>query len=347
MRMKSNWKRKKNRYIRAVLLAAFMAVFGTGVCQAEETGPYTDRELIIATQIAYYGFTPQQLESHGGSASVRELLGETDTRNKLQDKWNSAERELDKTMAKGDIDLYEEIMAPDSRYGSWIVADICDRNQETGFYGMLLDTGNGCGLIAFRGSESTDTNQLIKDWLNADFGLLMDRDTRQQAEAAQYLTDLGNRFGYGSYALTGHSLGGNLAEHAAITASDEMRPKLVQTVNFDGPGFSKTYLERHQAEIEKTKNPLILYRWSLVGTLLTHPSCTDNRVVQVTSEIQPFEKLEANYLRHSTAFLEYEGEGLKEGKEDLTSAAMGVWSRKIDEEMIRKREEYRKRQSGS
>lgn len=339
-------KMKKIRYVQAILLAVLMVFGGNRICLAETTGSYTDRELIIATQIAYYGFTQQQLENHGGSASVRELLRETDTRKRLQDKWDSAERELDKTMAKGDIDLYEEIMEPDSRYGSWIVADICDRNQETGFYGMLLDTGNGCGLIAFRGSESTDTNQLIKDWLNADFGLLMDRDTRQQTEAAQYLTDLQSRFGYGAYVLTGHSLGGNLAEHAAITASDEMRLKLVQTVNFDGPGFSKTYLERHQAEIEKTKSSLILYRWSLVGALLTHPSCTDNQVVQVTAEIQPFEKLEANYLRHSTAFLEYEGEGLKRGNEDLTSAAIGVWSRTIDEEIIRKREEYRKQQSG-
>lgn len=197
MRMESSWKRKmkKIRYVWVVLFAALIVVFGAGACMAEETAPYTERELVVVTQIAYYGFTPQQLANHGGSASVRELLGETDTWRNLQNKWNQGERELDKSMAKSSMDLYEEIMAPDSRYGNWIVTDICDRNQETGFYGMLLDTGNGCGLIAFRGSESTDTNQLIKDWLNADFGLLMDRDTAQQTEAAQYLADLGSRFG--------------------------------------------------------------------------------------------------------------------------------------------------------
>lgn len=337
---------KKTKYLGVAFFTVIVFLFSIRECPAEETAPYTVRELVVATQIAYYGFTTQQLEQHGGSAAVRDLLGETDTWKKLQSKWNHAERELDRTMAKSDMDLYEEIMVPNSQYGSWIVTDICDRNQETGFYGMLLDTGRNCGLIAFRGSESTDMNQLIKDWLNADFGLLMDRDTVQQMEAARYLENIGSKFNYSSYVLTGHSLGGNLAEHAAITVSDAMRPRLAQTVSFDGPGFSRTYLERHQAEIEKTGNSLTLYRWSLVGALLTHPSCMTHQIVQVTSEIQPFEKLEANYLRHSTAFLEYEGEGLQTGTEDLTSAAMGIWSRKVDEEIIKKREEYRQKKSG-
>lgn len=87
----------------------------------------------------------------------------------------------------------------------------------------LIETDPNHAIICFRGSESTDENQIIKDWINADFGLLMDRDTLQQNNAADYMKEINGRFAYGCYAVTGHSLGGNLAEHAVIAAPDDMR----------------------------------------------------------------------------------------------------------------------------
>ena len=328
------------------MLLAFL-LFGAGCVWADEGAQtvYTDRDLVAATQIAYYHFTQEQLKQHGGNASVRELLEESDIYRRLQSDWNLTEDALEKRMAETAMKLYEEIVAPGSRYGDWRVADIRDLNQETGFYGILLDTGADCAVVAFRGSESTDTNQLIKDWMDADLGLLMDRDTLQQKVASEYISELAQKFSFGSYAVTGHSLGGNLAEHVAITAPDSIRGKLVQTVNFDGPGFSADYLERHKPEIEKAVSPITLYRWSLVGNLLTHPDCTKTRVVQVTEEIRPMEDVRSNYLRHSTAFLYFAGEWLQDGAEDLASIGMGAWSRKVDKEITTKRKELRRKQT--
>ena len=320
------------------LMAACMAA-GSGLAWANESTqePYSDRDLVVATQIAYYDFTQEQLEQSGGSATVAELLGKTNTRRNLESKWNNAEKTLEKEMYRSGIELYDEITASGSRYASWKVLDIRDTNEENGFYGLLLDTGSDCAILAFRGSESTDTNQLINDWLNADFGLLMDHDTTQQKVAAAYLADVDAKYGYARYAITGHSLGGNLAEHAAITAPDSIRAKLVETVNFDGSGFSQTYLERHKEEIKKVQVPVRLCRWSLVGALLSHASCTSDRVVQVNSAIQPLSNKESNYLRHSTAFLVYDKNQLVDGTEDLTAAAMRASSRRIDQEVVKAR----------
>lgn len=298
---------------------------------------YTDRDLMAATQIAYYDFGAERLAAHGGRATVRELLRERDLYRELESKWNHAEGELEKLMAKRNLELYQEIVADGSVYGNWYVADVNDRNESDGFYGILLETDSGHGIIAFRGSESYDANQIMKDWINADFGLLMAKDTTQQEKAAEYMADIENRFSYPQYAVTGHSLGGNLAAHAAIAAPDTMREKLIQTVNFDGPGFSKEYMERHQDSIGKVQHPIDYYRWSLVGALLTQPACARSRIVKVTDDIRPLEELTSNYLRHATVFISFRDGWVQDGTEDLLSKTMGPWSRKVDNEVIEQR----------
>lgn len=174
---------KKFRKLAGICLMAACMAAGSGLAWANEgtQEPYSDRDLVVATQIAYYDFTQEQLEQSGGSATVAELLGKTNTRRNLESKWNNAEKTLEKEMYRSGIELYDEITASGSRYASWRVLDIRDTNEENGFYGLLLDTGSDCAILAFRGSESTDTNQLINDWLNADFGLLMDHDTDRKS----------------------------------------------------------------------------------------------------------------------------------------------------------------------
>lgn len=66
---------------------------------------YTDRDLMAATQIAYYDFGAERLAAHGGRATVRELLRERDLYRELESKWNHAEGELEKLMAKRNLEL--------------------------------------------------------------------------------------------------------------------------------------------------------------------------------------------------------------------------------------------------
>ena len=334
--------------ISALAVSAVLAValFCTTEVFADTDFRYTDRQLMVATQIAYYDFTQEQLEQHGGSATIRQLLNESQVYRNLEDGWYRAETNLEKRIAQKNLELYEEIVKEGSIYGDWKVVEVKDENWENGFYGILLETDPDHAIIAFRGSESDDETQIINDWINADFGLLMDKDTVQQDIAAQFMAEIQQNYQYGQYAATGHSLGGNLAEHAAITAPDGMRERLVQAYNFDGPGYSREYIKRHEALIAKVVHPVVHYRWSLVGALLSQPDCVQARIIQVTDDIHSAVTADANYMRHATPFILFEEDMVKDGEEDLLSLSMGEWSRKADEKVSKLRQEQKSKGPG-
>jgi len=147
----------------------------------------------------------------------------------------------------------------------------------------MLETGKGEAMIAFRGSEDfKNPDNLMKDWIGSDLGLLNSALTPQQAMAERYMNRLYQKYGddYNSFNITGHSLGGNLAEHAAITAPDNMRSRIDRCVNLDGPGFSKTYLVAHANDIRKSRGIIDHYQWSLVGTLLNAAPGTNYRTIK-------------------------------------------------------------------
>jgi len=113
-------------------------------------------------------------------------------------------------------------------------------------------------------------------------GLLNSTLTPQQAVAERYVRKLYEKYGdeYTHFGMTGHSLGGNLAEHATITAPDYMRKKIDRCVNLDGPGFSEQYLLAHASDIQKSKGKIDHYQWSFVGTLLNTVPGTNYRTVE-------------------------------------------------------------------
>ncbi len=105
--------------------------------------------------------------------------------------------------------------------GEWIV----DATFSTGGNGMctyVFETSEDSAIVAFRGSQPLncldDVTSLdfVSDWLAADVGLALENDeTVQQKSTEQYIKDYVNVLGYAHYAFAGHSLGGNLALHAA------------------------------------------------------------------------------------------------------------------------------------
>ena len=108
--------------------------------------------------------------------------------------------------------------------------------------------------------------------------------------------------------MTGHSLGGGLATHSAITAPEGMQEKIDRVVSFDGPGFSDEYLKAHQKEIRRIKDRLEHFEWSWVGALLNQPDGTKDMVIKAhddESKINIFSK----FFRHATENVEFDKEG--------------------------------------
>jgi hypothetical protein len=198
-------------------------------------------------------------------------------------------------------------------------------------YACMLDTGNKEALIAFRGSESDTKENAVKDWGASDLGLFNSRLTTQQRAAEKYARDLfriyGNTY---TYSTTGHSLGGNLAEHVAVTIPEKMRSCFSCCVNLDGPGYSAAYILAHAREIEVMKGHIVHDKWSLVGALL-HP--LPGTVCRTVRAETPEKKGSLRSLgwRHDTNNVVFDRDGnLMEGSRDRLAGGVEIPVRLLD-----------------
>ena len=157
---------------------------------------------------------------------------------------------------------------------------------------------------------------------------------KQQEVAEQYMAEIYGEFGYDQYATAGHSLGGNLSFHAAITAPPEMRAKIISALNADGPGYSLEYLldPKHMAGISDLEGKMNHYQWSLVGALL-HPVQGSN-YMSIKTKSLVYGKFDIGSLtnKHSPFFVELdEKETVIKGEMDPFAKAIGRLSKETDE----------------
>ena len=248
---------------------------------------YTDAEMMIATQIAYLIYNDKG-NDRGKSVGVlvESILKNNGTYDAstgtyvLKEGITGVEKAQFET-AQNIWKLSEQNNVVSWR--QWKIVNRCDQEQGSGYYGCLIDTGDGGAIIGCRGSESCNTEQTVKDWIIADVGRVDNELTDQQADATKYMEELY----YGKYldkydhiSITGHSLGGSLAMHSAISAPEGMQDKIDRVTSFDGPGFSDEYLKAHKEGIERVKEKIDHYEWSWVGSLLNQPDGINNRIIK-------------------------------------------------------------------
>ena len=223
-------------------------------------GKYTDQESITFSRIAY-----QDLND-GYQMALR------------SGKYPDGKVPLSALPPSDIAKLKNECGLTDSQINSWKLADVHDTNAKNGFYGCVVDTGDGRAAVAFRGSEDmlVDNNG-PDDWADADFKLLNQTQTRQHAEVDRFLAKNKDMLSqYDSISTTGHSLGGNLAEYATIVSDKYgLDGKFKQCTSLDGPGFNKEFLAEHADEIARMKDKMTHYKWSLVGNCLDDPAGKD------------------------------------------------------------------------
>ncbi len=130
------------------------------------------------------------------------------------------------------------LLKPESKYGKteysfseicsgiygWYVSDVKETNMESGFTGIAFCNGNGEYVIAYEGSNgdygplSFNDRNSFNDWYMNDFPMYMGRLTAQMPQAMDfYLKILSEAKKHSdnavqSIAVTGHSLGGGLAD---------------------------------------------------------------------------------------------------------------------------------------
>lgn len=305
---------------------------------------YTDAEMMIATQIAYLNYNDK---GNDRGKNVGELVESILKNNGTYDA-STGTYVLKKGVTgveKAQFETAQNIWKLSEQnnvvsWRQWKIVNRCNQEHGSGYYGCLIDTGDGGAIIGCRGSESCDLEQTVKDWVIADVGRVDNELTAQQADSTKYMEELyygGYLDQYDHISLTGHSLGGSLATHSAISAPEGMQEKIDKVISFDGPGFSDEYLKAHKEQLGRVREKLNHYEWSWVGGLLNQPDGINDRVIkahddeeaayinlplwlqellikngispQDAEKIRKIAAIMPSFVRHHTRNVEFDGNG--------------------------------------
>ncbi|MDX1453064.1 MAG: Mbeg1-like protein [Oleiphilaceae bacterium] len=88
-------------------------------------------------------------------------------------------------------------------------------DPDTGFNAAVYQGADGNITVSYRGSESGDWNDIREDWLVSDVGQAFFNIPESYRQAADLAGQMKQAFG-DDVMLTGHSLGGGMANYAAI-----------------------------------------------------------------------------------------------------------------------------------
>lgn len=277
---------------------------------------YTDQEMKNFTQIAYADF-----------AVAYDTLCKT---NPGRTSFTIADLAKTAKEFNANIDLSCINCLTDEQKNNWSISGIMDHNSQTGFYACVIKTAPGEAAVAFRGSEDWhDPSNLWNDWIKADIGLLNSTGTSQHKEVRAFLNEMKDTLdGYDSLTMTGHSLGGNLAEYATIVSRDYgLADNIKRCVSFDGPGFSDEFLKEYSDDIARMSGLMTHYRWSFVGGLLFDLPGSYYVTCQVTpeGESEPI-------FRHDTKYLSFDENGnIIKGDRDSLSVKTDDFIKQFDE----------------
>ena len=210
---------------------------------------YTDRQNRAFSRIAYYDLPKLQY---------------------YRDSGNSSPIPLDQLLSqKQKNELMEDFGVTAEEISTWKIAATHNKNDTNGFSACVIETGNHEAAVAFRGSE-LKANQILPDWVHADIALLTKIETEQQREVDKFLKNNQDMLREYTLTMTGHSLGGNLAEYATLVSHRYgLDTCIEECVSLDGPGFSTAFIAAHSEDIARMCGRMKHYRWSVVGTLMS------------------------------------------------------------------------------
>lgn len=299
-----------------------------------------ESDQLIATQIAYANLDEAlaRLKLEGKDLTLKNLIEDA---NNHKDYLNGLNNYLDSngTFKKG----YEHV-------ADWQIIDCKNDNYDgaeySGFYGCIIDTGDA-RILACRGSEGIGSikklnfKNLIQDWIKADFGLINSIETDQEKVLREYMRENADLLSEKPWVATGHSLGGTLADHAAIVSAEERIGNFSGAINFDGPGHSQEYIKKHREAIEKVSSKMIHKKASVVGNLLFDIPGAIQEYIETSNESRYLDKngnpistidgFVANFLEHDTQYWVLDENGnTVSGKQSSLEYIMEKLSRGVD-----------------
>lgn len=140
---------------------------------------------------------------------------------------------------------------------------ITDLDRVKQFAAMVVELDDGSIFYAYRGTDNT-----IVGW-KENFHMCITTPIAAQYEALRYLEETVKE-GDAPLRLGGHSKGGNLAVYAAMMCRPDIKERILQVYNNDGPGFDGKMIKSAPYQQILDRIVTIIPQSSVVGMLLEH-----------------------------------------------------------------------------
>lgn len=216
-----------------------------------------DIDRMILAQLSYFdlsGFIEPSGDCFDTTFSVRELCEYISTPSHMAKFHMANDRQLADALAKSK--RFSDILLKGP-------IEIVNSDREEQFAAVTALLPDNTATCIFRGTDwsligwKEDLNMALSDHLPA------------QLDAIDYMKRLAQRH-RGTIRAIGHSKGGNLAVYASAFAGEALSRRIIETINLDGPGFSRGVIESSEYKRIEPRIRTIIPQSSLVGVIFAH-----------------------------------------------------------------------------
>lgn len=149
-------------------------------------------------------------------------------------------------------DQYKEI-------ANWEILAAVNENYKggSGLFSCIFDTGDS-RILASRGREEmSDPMHAKQDFHEGILKLINSEATKQETAMLDFMLDNKDLLGEKPWVSTGHSVGGSLADFAAVMSAYYGIDNFEGSINFDGPGHSHEFHKKYKSAIEQVGPKMI------------------------------------------------------------------------------------------
>ena len=167
---------------------------------------------------------------------------------------------------KDDVELFP-LMGDSKRFGGMLATKYInkiDAEQEKQFSAITVLMPDDTIYVSYRGTDNT-----IVGW-KEDFNMSFKSHIASQISAKQYLEEIAKEYPSSKIIIGGHSKGGNIAVYAATFASKDVKDRIINVYNNDGPGFCEDVIETAEYQEILSRVHTYIPQSSIIGRLMNH-----------------------------------------------------------------------------
>ena len=139
-----------------------------------------------------------------------------------------------------------------------------DPEQEKQFAAITVLMPNDTIFVSYRGTDNT-----IVGW-KEDLNMSFKSHIASQISAKKYLEIIAQEYPDKKIRIGGHSKGGNIAVYAATFVNKEIKDRIINVYNNDGPGFCDDVIETPEYKEMIEKVHTYIPQSSVIGRLMNH-----------------------------------------------------------------------------